>query len=143
MTVDGLLAALVIVLAPFSWLSTGILGWAAKKPPRIGALTERAVIALVIAVMVTTGGLLTFNRTNGYALFDINVARILFSLSIITLASLPLAWCVLWFTGRLGGTTDGELRALALRQALETIAHTSDDPDSAVIARSALAADMA
>lgn len=102
MSVDNVLAALVIVLMPFSWLSALVLVRAARRPPRIGALTERAIIAIAIAIMVSAGGLLTYNRTIDYDLFGIEAARVMFSLSVILIGTLPVAWTVLWFFGRLG-----------------------------------------
>lgn len=102
MTIDDLLAGLVLVLVPFSWLSSLVLLRAARRPPRIGALSERAAIALAIAIMVTAGGLITFNRTADHAFFPVDVARIIFSLAIIAVGSVPVAWTILWLTGRLG-----------------------------------------
>lgn len=102
MKLDDLLAGLVILLTPFSWVSAFILWRAARLPPRIGALTERAVIAVAIAIMVSAGGLLTLNRTTDHSLFPVEVARIIFSLSVVTIGMIPLAWTLLWFFGRLG-----------------------------------------
>lgn len=102
MSVDDVLAALVIVLVPFSWLSAVILWRAARRPPRIGALTERAAIAVAIAVMVTAGGLITLNRSSEHAFFGVDAARVIFSLAIIVVGAVPVAWTALWFFGRLG-----------------------------------------
>jgi hypothetical protein len=106
MTPDGLLSVLVVILVPFSWVSAVVLAHAAYQRPRIGALTERAVVAVAIAVMVTAGGLLTVNRTSDHSLFPVDIARIVFSLAVIAVGSVPLAWTYLWFRGRLG--EDGE-----------------------------------
>ncbi len=102
MSIDDVLAALVIILVPFSWLSTFILWRAARPRPRIGALTERAVIAFAIAIMVTAGGLLTLNRTADYPFFGVEVARVIFSLSVVTIGMVPVSWTLMWFFGRLG-----------------------------------------
>ena len=102
MSIDLVLAMLVIVLVPFSWVSAAILYHAARSGPQLGALTERTLIAAVIGVMVTSAGGLTLNRITGYSLFPIDFARIIFSLSVIALASVPVAWVVLWYQGRLG-----------------------------------------
>lgn len=104
MTLDQVLSGLVIVLVPFAWISAYVLIRAGRRHPRIGALTERAVIAVAIAVMVTAGGLLTLNRNADHAFFDTAVARIIFSLSLLAIGTVPVAWTVLWFLGRLGET---------------------------------------
>jgi hypothetical protein len=103
MSIDLLLAALVIVLVPFSWLSAFILFRAARSGPQVGALTERTIVACVVGIMVTSAGGLTLNRVTGYTLLPLDAARIVFSLSVIALASVPVAWVVLWYEGRLGG----------------------------------------
>jgi hypothetical protein len=102
MNLDGLLATLVIVLTPFSWLSAVILWRAARQRPRIGVLTERAVIAVAIGIMVTTGGILTFNRNADHSLFGVEAARIIFSLAVVAIGIVPVYWTVIWFLGRLG-----------------------------------------
>lgn len=99
---DDLLAALVVILVPFSWLSALVLWRAARQPPRINVLTERAGIAIAIAIMVTSGGLITINRNAEHAFFGVDAARVLFSLSLIVIGAFPVAWTVLWFFGRLG-----------------------------------------
>lgn len=100
--IDTALAVLVVILVPFSWISSAVLYRASRAGPTIGALTERTIVAIVIGVMVTSAGGLTLNRITGYSLFPIEVARIVFSLSVIALASIPVAWVVLWYQGRLG-----------------------------------------
>lgn len=102
MKFDDFLSLLALVLAPFSVISTVVLARAAVIKPRIGALVERTVIGLVIAVMVVSGALITFNRLTGYSLFPAEVSRVLFLLSLIALALVPIVWLVLWLTGRLG-----------------------------------------
>lgn len=102
MTADALLSVLVVVLVPFSWVSAVILIRAARQRPRIGALTERAVIAVAIAIMVTAGGVITVNRNADHAFFPIEAARVVFSLAVIVVGAVPLGWTYLWFAGKLG-----------------------------------------
>lgn len=102
MTFDDFLSVLALALAPFSVISTVLLARSAVIRPRIGALVERTVIAVVIAVMVVSGALITLNRISGYSLFPVEVSRLLFLLSLITLAMVPVAWLALYVTGRLG-----------------------------------------
>lgn len=101
MSVDALLSALVVMLVPFSWVSAVVLIRAARPQPRINVLTERAALAVAIAVMVTAGGIITVNRNADHAFFAVDAARILFSLSLIVIGSFPVAWTLLWVMGRL------------------------------------------
>lgn len=102
MTPDVWLALLSIGLVPFSIVCSVILWRAAIVKPHIGALTERAWIAGIIALMVISGTVITINRLNGYNLFPIEMARVLFLVSLILLEFVPVAWMGLWMTGRLG-----------------------------------------
>lgn len=98
----AILAVVIFVMVPFAWISFLVLAHAARGPRRIGALTERAVIAFAIAIMVTTGALLTYNRSADSPVLTVDAARILFSLSLIVIGAVPVGWTVLWLTGRLG-----------------------------------------
>ena len=102
MTLEVWLVGLSLFLAIPSIISTVLLVGEANKRPRIGALVERAIIGVAIAVMVVSGSLLTINRINGYSLFPIEVARILFLGSLIMLEFVPVLWLFLLFTRRLG-----------------------------------------
>lgn len=114
MSLDGLLVVLSLALFPFSVLSMLILLYEARKPPRIGALTERAVIAADITAMVVSGTVLTINRVTGYSLFPVEVARVLFLASLVLLEFVPVVWTVLLFTGRLGDGISDEVAAATL-----------------------------
>lgn len=98
----AVLAVVIFVMVPFAWVSAFVLAHAARGPRRIGALTERAVIAFAIAIMVTTGALLTYNRSTDSPVLTVEGARILFSLSLIVIGAIPVFWTALWLTGRLG-----------------------------------------
>lgn len=102
MTLEVWLVGLSLFLAVPSIISTVLLVGEANKRPRIGALVERAIIGVAIAVMVVSGSLLTINRINGYALFPIEAARNLFLASLIVLEFVPVLWLFLLFTRRLG-----------------------------------------
>lgn len=108
MTLDTLLVAMSLLLMPFSLISTFLLVREARRPPHIGALTERAFIASVIALMVITGTGITINRLTGYSIAPIEVARVLFLASLILLEFVPLIWTVLLWTRRLGDGGRGE-----------------------------------
>lgn len=97
-----MLALLIYALLPFAWLSTAVLIYAAHRPPRIGALTERAVIAIVIAMFLTAVAVIVYNTESDRALLAAEVARVAFRICVLMLGLVPVSWCVLWFLGRLG-----------------------------------------
>lgn len=102
MSLDDALAILIYILVPFAWISTGILWHAARMPPRIGALTERATIAAVIAVFLTSIAIIVANTQADRAFFAVDIARIAFRVSVLVLGLVPVGWVILWATGRLG-----------------------------------------
>lgn len=112
--IDTVLVVVSLALAPFSVFSMLILVYEARRPPRIGALTERAVIAIDITVMVVSGTVLTVNRVTGYSLFPVDVARVLFLASLILLEVVPVVWTILLFSGRLGDGVNDEVAAAEL-----------------------------
>lgn len=102
MNVDLALVAVSVALLPFSVVSTFLIVSAAYQRPRIGILTDRAIIALDITLMIISGVTVSINRITGYSLFPIEVARVLFLVSLILLELVPVYWLWLWKTGRLG-----------------------------------------
>ena len=102
MNTDAFLVGLSIVLLVPCLLSVTLLVQEANKKPRIGALTERAVIGVDIAVMVVSGVLITLNRITGYAFFAVDVARMAFLGSLVLLEFVPVFWLYLLATRRLG-----------------------------------------
>jgi hypothetical protein len=98
------LTPVAFILTGAAWLSFLVLGRAATRRPRIGALTERAFIALVVASLGTVSCLIVLNTDNGHAFFTTEVASLLFRLAIIAVLAVPALWLVLWLTGRLGQT---------------------------------------
>lgn len=100
--IEPILTALVFALVPVTWLSTGILVVYAYQRPRIGALTERAVIAVMISLLITASAVLVLNTALGRTLFDADLARIIFRVSLLGIGLVPAAWLVLFLTKRLG-----------------------------------------
>lgn len=100
--IETLLSWLVFALVPITWLSTGILAVFAIQRPRIGALTERAAIALIISLLITASAILVLNTMTGRALFDADAARLIFRISLLGLGLVPVAWLYLFFANRLG-----------------------------------------
>jgi hypothetical protein len=107
LTLDEMLALALYGLLVPAWLSTAILVWAARKPPRIGALTERAVIAVIIALFLTAIAVIVWNTDSESALFAADVARVVFRVCVLLLGLVPVSWCVLWVSGRLGESGHG------------------------------------
>lgn len=107
MTLADLLALLTYALLAPAWVSTAILLMAAWKRPRIGALTERAAIAFVIAVFLTAIAVIVYNTESDQSLFAVEVARVVFRVSVLFLGLVPVGWCLLWLAGRLGESGHG------------------------------------
>jgi hypothetical protein len=84
-----------------SWLSSGLLVRHALVRPRIGALTDRAIIAVIISIFGTVSVLLTLNTDTGWAFFAVDVARATFRLSVLALLFVPVMWLALYLTDRL------------------------------------------
>jgi hypothetical protein len=89
-------------LALAAWASTVLLVRAALVRPHIGALTERAVIAVLLSAFGTVCVVLVWNSDSGQALFAIDAARILFRVCLFGLLLVPTIWIVLYATNRLG-----------------------------------------
>lgn len=96
------LTPLVYVLTVTSWISAGVLGRAAWIKPRIGALTERTFIAVIIAVLGTVSAVLVYNTDHGRILFAIEVSALVFRLAILAILAVPSIWLIVWIRGGLG-----------------------------------------
>lgn len=102
--VDGLLSPPVIAVTAFAaWVSAVVLVRAARHArPSVGALTERAVIAVLIAVMLTIYAVVAANTDIGSSLFDQDTGRRFVRLVVVMVGAIPVVWCYLWLRGRLG-----------------------------------------
>lgn len=96
------LTPLVFLLTGGAWASFIVLGRAASHRPRIGALTERAFIAFVIAALGTIACVIVLNTDSGRPYFDSDTASFVFRAAMLVVLSIPSAWLLLWLTGRLG-----------------------------------------
>lgn len=95
------LVVLIGSLALASWLSTILLVRAALVKPRIGALTDRAIIATIISAFGTVSMLLVVNTETGAGFLALDVARATFRLSLLALLLVPVVWLVLFLTDKL------------------------------------------
>lgn len=98
----AILTPFLIAFSGLAWLSFIVLARAAIRKPRIGALTERAVLAFLLAVLGTVSSFLAANRDTGHALFTTIVAGWIFGVTVIVVVAVPTFWLLLWALGRLG-----------------------------------------
>jgi hypothetical protein len=91
------------LLAIAAWIATGILVTRAIRRPRIGALTERAFLSVLLALFGSVCVVLLYNRETGYSIIPIDVARGAFSGLLFLLLLVSPAWLLLLATDRLGG----------------------------------------
>jgi len=96
------LTPLLWLLTGFAWISFGVLVWAAFEVPRITALSERTLIAFLIALLGTVASLLRYNADTGLSLFPQSTAVLIFVLVILAVLLVPTAWLFLFVLGRLG-----------------------------------------
>jgi len=85
-----------------SWASTFLLVRAARRPPHIGALTERAVIAVILSAFGTICVVLVLNTDTGQGFIAVDLARVLFRFSLFAFLLIPCVWLGLYVTNRLG-----------------------------------------
>lgn len=97
-----ILAGLVVVFEILAITSALILVRAATARPFVGALIERALIGLLIAVFGLVALGLVLNAETGRSVIDPATASVLFRLSLLALLGIPSLWVWLYRTGRLG-----------------------------------------
>lgn len=102
--IDAILSPGVIALgALVSWLSAiGLSVAAYTATPRVGALTERAVIAVLISAFLTLYALVAANTEGGFVLFPFEESVRFLRVGVLLLAGIGPVWLVLWATGNLG-----------------------------------------
>jgi hypothetical protein len=105
--VDRLLPPLLGLFAVGAVFSAVILVRAALVQPRIGALVERAILAVLLAVFGVIYAIVALNTELGRALFSTEVARVVVRFMVITVLAVPTYWTWLLLTGRLGDNGKG------------------------------------
>jgi hypothetical protein len=98
----GIPAFLIIALTLVSAVSAVILVLAAIRPPRIGALVERAVIALDIVFVGVVYSLVAWDTDLGRVVLSTEIARVAVRFAVVTLLALPAIWTAMLITGNLG-----------------------------------------
>lgn len=96
---------LIWVLTITAWVSALILMRLARGS-KVGALTERAVIAVGIALFGTAYSLAVVN-TELIQILPSETVRDLLRIAVVVLLLLPVYWTILYFTGRLGDNGKG------------------------------------
>ncbi len=95
------LAAVIVVLTVVAWISAAILVHASRKRPRIGALTERATVAVVVAIFGTVYSFTVMNAQIG-AWVDVPTMVLVIRCAVILLLLMPAWWVYLYATRKLG-----------------------------------------
>jgi len=101
------LTPLIVALTLGAWSSFLVLARAAFTGPQIGALTERTLIAFVLALLGTVSTLLVLNTDTGNTVVDRQTASLVFRILMIAVLAIPTGWLFLWLTGNLGDGSDG------------------------------------
>lgn len=97
---DSALLPFLLLLPIFDWTVTGALVALAFQRPRIPFLTERAIAALVIAIVTTAYAGIALNTEQGYPWFGADIARSAVRLLIVVLGAAPILWLVNFWRGR-------------------------------------------
>jgi hypothetical protein len=101
------LTGLVVAMTGGAFASVAVLGYYATRRPPIGALTERAFVGFVIALLGLVACILTYNTDTGRSLFPPEVASMMFRLAVLAVLAVPNVWLVLWLLNRLGASGRG------------------------------------
>jgi hypothetical protein len=104
--IEILLAGAIIPLAALAWASAVVLIVASHRRPNIGALTERAAVAVGIALFGTIYSIVVLNN-DVWRIFDTGAAVVVVRLAVVGLLTLPAAWSFAYITGRLGDDGKG------------------------------------
>lgn len=97
---DGLITCAFILLAAFNWSVAALLTRLGRRNPRIRALTERAVLATLIAIVTTAYAGVVANTSAGYPLMDLETARNLVRVAVFALGLYPVWWVWSYYKGR-------------------------------------------
>ena len=98
---DAVLPSIIIALTIVAVMSAAILVRAAILRPHVGALTERAILAVVLAVFGVIYSTIALTTEFGWALFSQADGRAAVRMGVVALLSIPGFWTFLYLTGRL------------------------------------------
>jgi hypothetical protein len=66
MSVLDVVAVVVILLVPFNWATTALMGSLLRRDPSLGTLRSRFVAQVACALAATFGGILAISRLFGW-----------------------------------------------------------------------------
>lgn len=95
-------AVLIGFLTVFAVISAVVLARAAFLKPRIGALTERAVIGALLAFFGVVYTVVALDTELGRVVLTTDLARFVVRCAVVAILSIPTYWTFLYLTGRLG-----------------------------------------
>jgi hypothetical protein len=98
---SAILPFLIWGLTASAWMSAVILVRAAFVCPRVGALTERAVVAVVLAIFGSVYSLAVLNSEWAHLVDGGDVVSLL-RIAVVVLLLLPVWWSFMYLTNRLG-----------------------------------------
>lgn len=128
------LSLALALLAFSSAISAALLVRAARKRPRIGALTERAFLAVKDALFGIVCVVLVWNTDTSQALLPLEVARILFRGLLFLNLLIPPIWLVLYLTNRLAGEAATLLDPIRLQRAMRAAGFVVSDVSAEAVA---------
>jgi hypothetical protein len=105
MTLEIVLAGVILILTVYAWLSAFVLIRVARHRPRVGSLTERAVVAVFIAIFGTVYSVNMLN-TQFLHILDMTGAIVVVRIAVMFLLTIPAWWSWMLVTGRLTRTGD-------------------------------------
>ena len=98
-----LVVVLFALLPVINWPVAAILMRASLRRPAIRSLSERAVLAFLIALVTTVYSVIVINSTDGYPVLDRDTAQTVIRLFFLCLGLYPLWWLWSYWSGRFGG----------------------------------------
>jgi hypothetical protein len=100
-------AWLLGILAVCASISAAILVVKAMQRPFIGALTERAIIGVLLAFFGVLSTIVAWDTELGRVILSTDEARFVNRLAILIVLAIPTVWLLLYATNRLGDDGQG------------------------------------
>jgi len=106
-TLELFLAGVIWLMTIYAWLSAFVLIRVARHRPHVGSLTERAIVATLIAIFGTAYSLVLLN-TEVLDWIDVGTAIVFVRIAVVLLLTIPAWWSWMLVTGRLTRVDNGE-----------------------------------
>ena len=101
---DALVFAALLATPFINWPVAIILIRLARIRPTIRALTERAILAVIIAIVTTVYWFIAINTQLGFPVITPTGSMFIIRCTIVTIGLYPLWWLWSYSTGRFKGT---------------------------------------